>query len=127
MRVSGPPFKLCPKVLKEALTCISVENFADTTGTVVDGRTHPHIRRSHSPPSRPHANKARSGDRAVPLEWAPARDASLKIPKIVGTRKLDDVARAVAYVFRESSSPLLVNVSHGRKALMSRPHSGRNR
>jgi hypothetical protein len=33
MQVSGPPSKLCPKVLKGALTCVSVENFADTTGT----------------------------------------------------------------------------------------------
>jgi hypothetical protein len=33
MQVSGLPSKLCSKVLTEALTCISVENFADTTGT----------------------------------------------------------------------------------------------
>ncbi|GAA3509785.1 hypothetical protein FHR32_007113 [Streptosporangium album] len=33
MQVSGPPSKLCPKVLKEALTCISVGFFASATGT----------------------------------------------------------------------------------------------
>ncbi|GAA4229377.1 hypothetical protein GCM10023075_36770 [Streptosporangium album] len=33
MQVSGPPSRLCPKVLKEALTCISVGFFASTTGT----------------------------------------------------------------------------------------------
>ncbi|MDP9868230.1 MULTISPECIES: hypothetical protein [Streptosporangium] len=33
MQVGGPPSKLFPKVFKEALTCVSVEDFADTTGT----------------------------------------------------------------------------------------------